>query len=176
MSCNAKAKSRESSLDAPTSTAPWFRKRPPTHTRSRTSCGRFSEGQSTTFCCLWSEASSSTRKNLRSYRRSCKPLRVRRRNLNELTSRDLIRSSAQFSSPNRYLCHCGGGLLACRCEGESKASIFLLSHSAPLLSGSSGYQHPLAFIPNNSCRGISTAGSLGRRKEYSTFLDLAGSF
>jgi len=68
------------------------------------------------------------------------------------------------------------GLLASRCEDESKASIFLLSHGAPLLSGGSGYQHPLAIALNSSRRKISAASSLGRWRGESRFLELAGSF
>jgi hypothetical protein len=61
-------------------------------------------------------------------------------------------------------------------SSESKASIFLLSHSAPLLSGDSGHQHPVAIALNGSGREISAAGSFGRCRCESRFLDLAGLF
>src|SRR5258705_1545604 len=176
MSCNAKEELRESSSDVHTNTAPSFHKRRPIRTLSRTSCGGFFEGQWTTFSYLWSGASSSTGENLRSCRRSYKPGRVRRKNRNEPNSRDLIRSSAQCASTNRYFCRCGGRLLASRCQGESKASIFLLSRSPFLLFGGSGYQHPLAIALGSSRREISAAGSFGHWRGESRFLDLAGPF
>src|SRR5258708_4005506 len=158
------------------STAPSFLRRQPTHMLSRTSCRRSFEGQWTTFSCLWFGASSSTPKNLpgcrRSYRRSYKPVRAWRRNWNESNERDLIRSAAQCVSTDWFFCHRGGGLLASRREGESNASIFLLSHSAPLLCGGSGYQHLLAIALNRSRGEISAAGSLERWRGESRFLEL----
>src|SRR5258708_7311998 len=129
---------------------------------SRTSCRRSFEGQWMTFSYLWFGASSSTRKNLRSYRRSYKPVRARRRNRNEPNSRDRIRFGVECVPADWTLCHRGSGLLASRREGESKASILLLSRSAPLLSGGPSDQHLLAFALNRSRREISTAGSSGR--------------
>src|ERR1700744_5757823 len=109
------------------STAPRFLKRHPTRMRSKTSCRKCFEGQWTTFFYLWFEASSSTRKNLPSYRQSCKPVRPQRRNRNEPNSGDLVRSATQFASTNWFFRPHGGSLLApCR-EGKSKTSILLLS-------------------------------------------------
>src|SRR5579872_70417 len=157
-------------------TAPSFLKRQPTRMLSRTSCRRSFEGQWTTFSYLWFGASSSTPKNLRSYRRSCKPARAWRRNRNEPNSRKLIRSAAQCASTNWLFCYLGGGLLASRREGESKGSTFLLSRSAALLGGGSGYQHLLAVDPNRSCRESSAASCLGHCRVESPFLELGRSF
>src|SRR5580704_18773085 len=143
MSCSAKEKWRESSLDAPMSTAPSFLKRPPTHMPSRTSCRRFFEDRWTTCSYLWFGANNSTPKNLPSYRRSYKQVRALRRNRNEPNSRDLVRSAAQCASTNWSFCHAGGGLLASRRAGQSKASACFLSRSVPLVFGGSGYQHTL---------------------------------
>src|SRR5271156_6113266 len=143
--------------------------------QSRTSCRRSFEGQWTIFSYLWFGASSSTPKNLRSYRRSYKPARAWR-NRNEPIERDLIRSAAQCASTNWFFCHAGGGLLASRPEGESTASIFLLSHSASLLCDGSGYQHTLAIAINRNRREIPAAGFLGRWRDESRFLELGRSF
>src|ERR1700719_4064236 len=106
-------------------TAPSFLKRQPIHMLSRTSCRRSFEGQWTTFSYLWFGASSSTRKNLRSYRRSYKPVRARRRNRNEPNSRDRIRFDVECVPADWTLCDRDCGLLASRRESESKVSIHM---------------------------------------------------
>src|ERR1700733_11633672 len=148
MSSIAKEGSREGLLGVHTSTAPLFLKRQPTHMLSRTSCRRSFEGQWTIFSYLWFGASSSTRKNLRSYRQSYKPVRARRKNRNDPNSRDRIRFSVECVPSDRTLCHRDGDFLASRRESESKVSICFLSRSVSLLSGGSCDQHHLAIATN----------------------------
>src|SRR5882762_6563376 len=128
---------------------------------SRTSCRRSFEGQWTTFSYLWFGASSSTRKNLRSYRRNYKPVRARRRNQNEPNSRDRIRFGVECVPADWTLCHRDGGVLASRREGESKVSICFLSRSVPLLSGGSCDQHHLAIASDYGRWKISAVGCRG---------------
>lgn len=90
-------------------------------------------------------------------------MRARSRNRNDHNSGDIIRPAAQRVFLNWLFCHCGGGPLASRLEGESQTSTFFLPRGAPLLSGGSGYQHLLPFFLNHNCGARRLARSILRQ-------------